>query len=254
MLHYEEKDIKLYHGDALEVMGELAEEGYVFDAIIVDPPYGTLKKPKWDSIIPLPDMWNRIKLIRKENTPAIIFGQAPFDKILGASNIKELRYEWIYEKTQATGHFNANKMPMKAHENILVFYKKLPTYNPQKTYGHKPVNSFTKKIEVADKSEIYGKNTQDIIGGGNTDRYPRSVIKFKSDKQKNKLHPTQKPEALIEYLIKTYTNEGDLILDFAMGSGTTPAMCKKLNRRCIGIEIDLEYCEVSKNRVKAIKV
>ena len=153
MLYYEEENIKLYHGDALEVMGEFAEEGIVFDTIIADIPFGSTKC-SWDQIIPLSDMWNRIKLIRKERTPTIIFGQTPFDKVLGVSNIKELRYEWIYEKTQATGHFNAKKMPMKAHENILVFYKKLPLYNPQKTQGHKPVNSFTKKIEVADKSEI----------------------------------------------------------------------------------------------------
>lgn len=254
MLYYEEEDIKLYHGEALEIMGELAEEGVIFDAIIVDPPYGTLKKPNWDSIIPLPDMWNRIKLIRKDNTPIIIFGQTPFDKVLGVSNIKELRYEWVWEKTQATGHLNAKRMPMKAHENILVFYKKLPLYNPQKTYGHKPINSYTKYIKTQNNTEIYGKMNREISGGGETDRYPRSIITFKSDKQTSKLHSTQKPLALMEYLIKTYTNKGDLVLDFAAGSFTTAVACKKLGRKFIGIELETKYCEIGKNRIKGVDI
>lgn len=116
-----------------------------------------------------------------------MFAQTPFDKVLGASNLKMLKYEWIWEKTQATGYFNAKKMPMKTHENILVFYKKTPKFYPQKTKGHKPINSYTKKAEVCNKTEIYGKVKQDISGGGETDRYPRSVQVFSSDKQKTKL-------------------------------------------------------------------
>ena len=145
-------------------------------------------------------------------------------------------------------------MPMKAHENILVFYKKLPSYNPQKTYGHKPINSYTKYIKTQNNTEIYGKMNREISGGGETDRYPRSIITFKSDKQTSKLHSTQKPLALMEYLIKTYTNKGDLVLDFAAGSFTTAVACKKLGRKFIGIELEAEYCEIGKNRVKAIKV
>jgi site-specific DNA-methyltransferase (adenine-specific) len=160
-----------------------------------------------------------------------------------------LRYEWIWEKTSATGHLNAKKMPMKAHENILVFYKKLPTYNPQKTSGHKPVNSYTKSIKngTAD-GEIYGK-TGVVSGGGNTDRYPRSVQTFSSDKQTSKLHPTQKPLSLCEYLVRTYTNEGDLVLDNTAGSGTTGLACKNLKRNYIMIENDEEIFLDCKKRL-----
>lgn len=251
-LYHEEDNIKIYYGGAIEVMDELYRQNIKFDAIIADPPYGRIKRSSWDNIIPLDDMWRCIKNVRKENTPAVIFGQVPFDKVLGVSNIKELRYEWIWEKTQATGHLNAKRMPMKAHENILVFYKKLPIYNPQKTHGHKPINSYTKYISTQNNTEIYGKMGREISGGGETDRYPRSVIKFKSDKQTSKLHSTQKPLALMEYLVKTYTNKGDLVLDFAAGSFTTAVACKKLGRKFIGIELEEEYCEIGKNRIQGV--
>jgi len=144
-------------------------------------------------------------------------------------------------------------MPMKAHENILCFFNKPCKYNPQKSTGHKPVNSYTKKSEVQNKTEVYGKSTKDISGGGNTDRYPRSVLLFASDKQKTKLdgtiHPTQKPIALLEYIVKTYTNEGDLVLDNTMGSGTTNLACKNLNRKSIGIEKDKSYFDISIKRI-----
>lgn len=164
-----------------------------------------------------------------------------------------LKYEWIWEKSQATGFFNAKKMPMKAHENILVFYNNPPTYNPQKTTGHKPMNRYTKLASVQNKTECYGKVNKDVSGGGETDRYPRSVIKFSSDKQKAKItgliHPTQKPIELCEYLIKTYTNENDLILDNCMGSGTTCLAAKNLNRQFIGIEKEEKYFNIAKERV-----
>lgn len=179
----------------------------------------------------------------------MLFGQAPFDKVLGASNLQLLRYEWIWEKTAATGHLNAKKMPLKAHENILVFYKKLPIYNPQKTLGHKPVNSYTKYLDVQNKTEIYNNVSKEISGGGNTDRYPRSVLQFASDKQKLNLHPTQKPLALCEYLIKTYSNEGNIILDNCAGSGTTLLAAQNLNRNFIGIELEEKYVEISRRRV-----
>ena len=247
-LYYKEKGIELYQGDAIEGMEYLADKGIKFDAIIADTPYGTTQC-RWDSILPLPEMWSSIRKLRKEKTPTIMFGQTPFDKVLGASNIEELRYEWIWEKTQATGHLNAKRMPMKAHENILVFYKRLPVYNPQKTFGHKPINSYTKYIKTQNNTEIYGKMDREISGGGETDRYPRSIITFKSDKQKSKLHSTQKPVALMEYLIKTYTNVGDTILDFAFGSATTAVACINTGRKFIGIELDEEYCEVGKQRI-----
>ena len=132
--------------------------------------------------------------------------------------------------------FKRKKMPMKAHENVLVFYKKLPTFHPQKTEGHKPLNSYTKYISTQNNTELYGKMTKELSGGGNTDRYPRSVQVFSSDKQRICLHPTQKPVALLEYFIKTYMNEGDLVLDNCMGSGSTGIACLNTNRKFIGIE------------------
>tara|TARA_R110000787_G_scaffold154134_2_gene267933 strand:- start:254 stop:934 length:681 start_codon:yes stop_codon:yes gene_type:complete len=215
------------------------------DMIFADLPYGTTNC-KWDSIIDLRLMWVQYERIIKPNGAIVLTAQTPFDKVLGCSNLKLLRYEWIWEKTSATGHLNAKKMPMKAHENVLVFYKKLPTYNTQKTFGHKPTNSYTKKHDA--DGECYG-DTVSVSGGGNTDRYPRSVQIFASDKQKLKLHATQKPEKLTDYFIKTYSNEGDTVLDNCMGSGTTGVSCKKLNRHFIGMEKDEEIFNTAVARV-----
>ncbi len=222
------------------------------DLICADLPYGTTKC-KWDSVLPLDKLWQEYKRIIKDNGCILLFAQTPFDKVLGSSNLEWLKYEWIWEKTQATGFLNAKKMPMKAHENILVFYNNLPTYNPQKTFDHKPINKYTKKADVQNKTELYGNVTQDVSGGGETDRYPRSIQVFSSDKQKNKLdgtiHPTQKPLALIEYLIKTYTNEGDLVLDNVAGSGTVAIACEKLNRNYIVMEKEEEYYNIILKRI-----
>lgn len=238
--------ISLYKGDCLDLMTNIKDKS--IDMILCDLPYGTTNC-KWDVIIPLDKLWEHYSRIIKDNGAILLFAQTPFDKILGCSNLKWLRYEWIWEKTQATGHLNANKMPMKAHENILVFYKKLPKYNPQKTEGHNPVNTYTKYIATQNNTEIYGKTGKELKGGKNTDRYPRSIQIFSSDKQKSKLHPTQKPIALCEYLIKTYTNENDLVLDNCMGSGTSGVACKNLNRNFIGIEIDGKHYETAKKRL-----
>ena len=237
---------KLYQGDCLDVMDRLIKEGVKVDMVLADMPYGTTQN-KWDAVIPLDKLWERLNKITKPNTAILLFAQTPFDKVLGCSNLKMLKYEWIWEKTTATGHLNAKKMPMKAHENILVFYKKLPIYNPQKTYGHTPVHSYTKH---QDDGNNYGKTAIGISGGGSTERYPRSVQVFKTDKQKCSLHPTQKPVELLEYLIKTYTNEGDLVLDFVMGSGSTGVACLNTNRRFIGIELDEKYFNIAVERLK----
>lgn len=223
---------KTYLGDCLSWMKKIPSKS--IDLILCDLPYGTTNC-KWDSIIDLDKLWVQYKRIIKDHGAIVLTAQTPFDKVLGASNLKMLRYEWIYEKPAATGHLNAKKMPMKAHENVLVFYKKLPTYNPQKTTGHKAVNSYTKKDNS--DGEIYG-NTKSVSGGGNTDRYPRSVQVFKSDKQKSSLHSTQKPLALGEYFIKTYSNEGDTVLDNAAGRGTFGLAAKNLGRNFIMIEKD----------------
>lgn len=236
-------------GDCIEALESMVKCGQKADAIIVDMPYGTTRC-KWDSVLDLQKIWELLgKVKRSKNTPVVLFAQTPFDKVLGASNLKDLRYEIIWEKTQATGHLNAKRMPMKAHENILVFYEKLPTYNPQKTYGHKPMNSYTKTLNTQNNTELYGKMSKELSGGGETSRYPRSVVTFASDKQTSCLHPTQKPVKLMEYLVKTYTNEGDAVLDFTMGSGTTCVACNNLNRKFIGVEKDYGYFNIAKNRI-----
>ena len=241
-------------GDCFDLMPNIPNKS--IDLIFADLPYGTTKC-KWDSILPLNKLWEQYNRIIKDNGCILLFAQTPFDKVLGCSNLDMLKYEWIWEKTQATGFYNAKKMPMKSHENILVFYKKTPTYNPQKTIGHKPINSYTKKAEIQNKTQIYGKTTKTISGGGETDRYPRSIQVFSSDKQKNKLngdiHPTQKPLKLIEYFINTYTNENDVVLDNVAGSGTTAVACEKLNRQYIVMEKEKNYYNIILNRINKLK-
>ena len=187
--------------------------------------------------------------IIKDNGAIVLFAQTPFDKVLGFSNLKMLKYEWIWEKTQATGHLNAKKMPMKAHENILVFYKKPPIYNPQKTSGHERKVSKTDYIRESDGNSCYGREVRKT-SYDSTDRYPRDVLKFSKDIQKSALHPTQKPIALLEYLIKTYTNENELVLDNTMGSGSTGVACLNTNRIFIGMEKDENYFNIAKNRIE----
>ena len=241
----------IYRGDCLEIMKQIDEKS--IDLILCDLPFGTTKC-SWDTIIPLDELWGHYKRIIKDNGAILLFAQTPFDKVLGCSNLEWLRYEWIWEKTQATGYFNAKKMPMKSHENILVFYKNSPKFYPQKTQDHKPINSYTKRRSVQNKSELYGKVKIDISGGRETDRYPRSVQRFSSDKQKTKLngtiHPTQKPVLLCEYFIKSYTDEGDLVLDNAAGSCTTGLAADNLNRNWICIEKEEKYCNIGRKRLK----
>jgi site-specific DNA-methyltransferase (adenine-specific) len=241
---------ELWMGDCLTLMKTIPDAS--IDMVLCDLPYGTTNC-KWDISIPLIDLWKEYYRICKPTAAILLFAQTPFDKVLGASNISDLRYEWIWEKTQATGFLNAKKMPMKAHENILVFYRQLPTYNAQKTTGHSPINKYTKKPEVQNKTTLYGKVKKIVSGGGETDRYPRSVLKFSSDKQKNKLngtiHPTQKPLRLCEYLIKTYTNENDIVLDNCAGSFTTAVACDNINRNWICIEKEEKYCNIGLHRI-----
>ena len=235
--------LDLRNGDCLELLKTLPDN--YFNMICADLPYGTTNC-KWDSLIELPPLWGQIERVAKPDCPIILFAQTPFDKILGASNLPLLRYELIWEKTAATGHLNAKRMPMKAHENILIFYKKLPTYNPIMTHGHKRK---TTKL-VRNSSEIYG-DQKGVTSYDSTRRYPRSVLKFSSDKQKNRLHPTQKPIALLKYLVETYSNEGDITGDFCMGSGTMGVAAKELKRGFVGFEKDKEIFEVAQNRICA---
>ena len=241
--------IKLILADCIEAMSRLSS-GSV-DMIFTDLPYGTTRC-KWDTPIDLPDFWKEAKRVVKAGAVTAMFAQTPFDKILGASNISQLKYEWIWEKTQATGHFNAKKMPMKAHENILIFYDSKPVYNPQMTHGHKPVNSFTKCVETQNRSEIYGKAKHEIKGGGSTDRYPRTVLKGPSDKQTSHLHPAQKPVWLCETLIRTYTNTGAVVLDCCMGSGSIGIACKQTGRSYIGIDNERRWYDIACKRLQYV--
>lgn len=238
---------KLYLGDSLNLMNYIADKS--ISLIKADLPFGSTNC-KWDSVIDLPKLWRHYERIIKDNGAILLNAQTPFDKVLGVSNLKMLRYEWIWEKTAATGHYNAKKMPMKAHENILVFYKNTPTYNPQKTTGHTPIKSYTKYIHTQNNTEIYGNASREISGGGATDRYPRSVLTFPSDKQTSNLHSTQKPLALEEYLIRTYSNKADLVLDNCMGSGTTIIACLNTKRHFIGIEKYKKQFNVATKRVE----
>lgn len=229
---------KPIHGDCLECMGDIPDKSV--DMILCDMPYGTTQN-KWDTIIPLEPLWEHYKRLIKPNGAICLFSQMPFSATLVCSQPNLFRYEWIWEKTYATGFLNANKMPMKAHENILVFYKQLPTYNKTLSKG-KPYRSISK----ASHTTNYGNfGTQELNNEGA--RVPRDVLKFGRDN--GKYHPTQKPVALCEYLINTYTNEGETVLDNCMGSGSTGVACVNTGRRFIGIEIDDNYFNIAKERI-----
>lgn len=238
-----DKKVVLGLGDCLELMQSIPDSS--IDMVCCDMPYGTTQC-KWDTGIDLPKLWEQYRRVVKETAAIVLFAQTPFDKVLGCSNLPWLRYELIWEKTHPTGHLNAKKMPMKAHENILVFYNKLPTYNPQKTSGHARKTA----VKRGDGTPVYGEQRFDELPYDSTDRYPRSVITFPSDKQTSTLHPTQKPLALIEWLVLTYSNVGDTVLDNCMGSGTTGVACRRQDRNFIGIEQDTTYFKVAKDRIE----
>lgn len=215
--------------------------------IFADFPFNTTKA-KWDTPANLDIFWEQAWRILKPNGVVICKAQVPFNIILGASQLKHLKYEWIWEKTSATGGMNSKKMPMKASENLMVFYKKLPIYNPQMTSGHvRKVSKAKNRVECINRRNqkddyIYNKEYSDKVSDyDSTERYPRNVLKFSSDKQRLALHPTQTPELLVEYFVKTYTNEGDLVLDPCRGSNTTGVVCDRLNRKYIGIENNSKF-------------
>ena len=239
--YYNNDGVILYHGNCLQVLPEINK---TVDAVISDPPYGTTCC-KWDSVIPLDSLWKCVNRVTRDTTPVVLFSAQPFTSVLVTSNLQNFRYDWIWEKSEVTGHLNSKKMPMRAHESICVFYKRLPTYNPIKTNGH------TRKTatRLNTKSDCYGVQVG-VSSYDSTDRYPRSVLKFSTDKQVANLHPTQKPLDLLRYLIRTYTNEGDTVLDFACGSGTTLLAAQLEDRKAIGIELEENYCEVTARRLE----
>lgn len=237
---------KIIEGDCLEKMAEL--EPASVDMILSDLPYGVTSNNKWDKTLPCDQLWNLYKRVIKPNGAIILTATQPFASQLICSNPKMFKYDLIWEKNKCTGFLNANKMPLRNHESILVFYKKRPVYHPQKTTGHKPVNSYTKYSD----GTTYGKTKTGVKGGGQTDRHPQSVLKFSvvNNDSDQKIHSSQKPVSLFEFLIKSYTNENDVVLDNCLGSGTTCIAAINTGRRYIGIEKDAESCLSAKNRVE----
>lgn len=238
--------IDLKQGDCLEVMKEIPSGS--IDLILCDLPYGVTKN-KWDFVIPLNHLWEQYERIIKERGAIVLTAQDKFSAKLMLSNEKLHKYNLIWDKQLTSGFLNANRMPLRVHEDILIFYKKLSTYNPQKTEGK---SSHSKGKMITDKNNNYGKygkvDNKDVLGSM---KHPKSIISFQKPHPSKALHPTEKPLKLFEWLIKTYSNENDLVLDNCMGSGTTGVACKNLNRDFIGIELDEKYFDIAKKRIES---
>ena len=233
---------KIYNMDCLEGMKLIDDKS--IDMILCDLPYGTTAC-EWDTIIPFEPLWEQYERIIKDNGAIVLFGAEPFSSKLRLSNIKLYKYDWIWDKIKGTGFLNAKKQPMRNHEIVSVFYKKQCIYNPQKTNGHKLKKSYrSNKLQT----DVYGNMNNDYTYES-TERYPRSIQGFSTDTQNSSLHPTQKPVKLCEYLIKTYTNKGDLILDNCIGSGTTAVACVNTDRDFIGFELSEKYCNIANLRI-----
>ncbi len=228
---------KIYHGDCLNLMKKINSNS--IDFLFTDLPYGTTNAD-FDKPIDLNLFWEQVNRITKSNACVALWTQQPYTTDVINSNWKNFKYEWVIEKGRATGHYNANKQPLKAHETVLIFYRKPPTYNPQKTTGHPRKISLAKHKEKCKESPNYNKNSK-LTSYDSTERYPRTVLKFKWPSQKKSLHPQQKSLEACEYFIKTYTNENDLVCDCTTGVGTICKAAKNLNRRFIGIEKNFEF-------------
>ena len=239
------ENIQLYQGDCLEIMDKLIEKGVKVDAIITDPPYGTTAC-KWDTVIPFDEMWDRLNKLIKDNGAIVLFGSEPFSSKLRCSNLKNYKYDWVWNKKLAGNGMLAKKQPLKIHENVIVFNSKI--YIPQMTTG-KLRKKLTNNLKI---SEINGGDgVKRATETFNDQYYPTSIQEFSmANLRRNRLHPTQKPVDLLEYLIKTYTNENEIVLDFTMGSGSTGVACINTNRKFIGIELDDNYFNVAKKRIE----
>lgn len=239
-------DITLWQGDCLELMKDIPDKS--IDMILCDLPYG-ITKCKWDSVIPFEPLWEQYNRIIKDKGTILLFGSEPFSSKLRISNLRMYKYDWIWKKTKAQDFLNSKKMPLKDYENICVFYKRLPVYNPQGIiYGNFQND---RKSKYNKGEDIYGKEKE--FGISHMSNFPKQIIEFSNPSGKGQLHPTQKPVALLEYLVKTYTNEGDVVLDNCMGSGSTGVACVNLHRKFIGIEKDKKYFEIAKARIKEFK-
>lgn len=233
--------IELYCGDCLDILPTLQP----VNLVLSDPPYGITRRNEWDVVIPVAEMWNAVRHVTTPTTAVLLFGKLPFGCDLIQSNRKEFRYEWIWKKTSPVGFLNANRMPMCVHESVYVFYKKLPAYNPQFWLADKAHTRGGRNRQ----SSNYGKFTVLPASPPTRECYPRDVVEF-SNAVRNGRHPTEKPVDLLEYLIKTYTNEGDTVLDFCMGSGSTGVACIRTGRHFIGIEKDEHFFNMAKERIK----
>lgn len=234
---------QLYHGDCLEVMDELIQQGVQVDMVLCDPPFG-VSGCEWDQVIPASKMWERLNQLVKPNGAMVLFGNEPFSSHLRLSNPKHYKYDWKWVKPNATTPSLAKIQPMRRYEDIMVFYRKQPTYHPQMSEG-KPYK-WNSKRSGGEASGIQYKEDHPIDNKGT--RYPTNILEFK---QERGLHPTQKPVPLLEYLIQTYSNENDLILDFTMGSGSTILAALNSHRRAIGVELDEGYFKIAKERIEA---
>lgn len=242
---------RLYCGDCFTIMEQMCNDGIKADAVITDLPYGTTPI-HWDSVLPVEQMWSHIHSVVNDDTPILLFGQEPFSSFLRTSNIKEYRYDWYWQKERLTNVFQIKRRPGKVIENIMVFYKKQCKYNPQKTiHDGKPVTNKigeTARFSLTQDANNSMRPTEYIDDGT---RFPLQLLRFNRVCRHGKnFHPTEKPVDLMRYLVRTYTNENDLVLDFTMGSGSTCVACVLENRRFIGIDNNQEYVDIAQKRIK----
>jgi len=232
--------IELLHGDCLELMKDIPDGS--IDMILTDPPYGTTAC-KWDSVIPFDKMWKQLNRVIKNNGAILLFGSEPFSSLLRCSNLKNYKYDWIWNKVKPGNILFSKHKPLQNHENISVFNSKI--YFPiMESCGYR-----TSRIYSKSKSINHKYNINDIYEYKDG-KFPKTILTFSNANQKDRLHPTQKPVPLLEYLIKTYTKENETVLDFTMGSGSTGVACKNLNRNFIGMEIDKKYFDIAKQRIE----
>ena len=234
--------MRLLQGNCLELMKEIPDHS--IDMILCDLPYGTTRN-KWDCVIPLEQLWAQYDRIIKDNGAVVLFSAEPFTSYLITSNAKIFRYDLIWSKPQGSDFLNANRKPLRSHENICVFYKTQPTYNAQKSNG-KPYKAKSGETTTSNFGKFNGNYHTENVDGK---RYPLTVLNYKGEHNRGKVHPTQKPVALLEYLVKTYTNEGDVVLDNCMGSGSTGVACVNTGRDFIGMELDAEYFKIAQQRI-----
>lgn len=243
----------LIMGDCFDEMRKLIKNNIKVDMVLTDPPYN-ISNCKWDITMDLDKLWDLLNQIKKENAPVILFGNEPFSSKVRLSNLKNYKYDIIWNKEVRTGHLNAKKQPLRQYENIMVFYNKQCTYNPIMWEGKEECHySKTRKFDKDINTSIYHAHheTEPIF---TKNKYPTNIISYNARKKEcnniNRVHPTQKPVDLLEYLISTFTNENDVVLDFTMGSGSTGVACNHLNRKFIGIELNEDYFNIAQERIK----